>query len=229
MTGAAQVSAPVAAVPDAGILVTAFVPGTPLLAALTGAAAPDRAALVARAADWLARYVAPSLAARKRNTGPWIASAARAAARQPHPDLAEAEAAILAHMRHLAGDEGWARWRAAISHGDFHPANLIADGATLTGVDTGGSARMPLCKDIARFLTHLARRGITLGPGTRLGVDAVALDIFAERLGLSAREQARDLPFFLGFEMLIRVERPDMPKWRMALARRMAAGYLADA
>lgn len=229
MTGPNAVPAPLAVAAAHGVMVTRLAPGGTLLSMLSASDPSGRAALLRRAAGWLRDYTAPSLTTRKCNTDPWLMMAAGNTARQPHADLAAAEADILHHMQTLASDAGWTHWRAAISHGDYHPGNLLLDGETLTGIDTGGSAYMPIYKDIARHLAHLARRGLFVSDARRHGVDAAALDIFAEIFALSDDERTRALPFFIGFEILARTERADMPGWRLRLARELAAGYLGSA
>jgi len=106
-------------------------------------------------------------------------------------------------------------WRSAIGHGDFHPNNLIAAPNRLTGIDLGGSNRSPIYKDMARFLTHMARRGMAPSGHHRFGVDAAAYDAFVQAFDLDEAEATLFLPYLICFETLIRVEHPDMPAARI--------------
>ncbi|WP_175501259.1 phosphotransferase family protein [Poseidonocella pacifica] len=188
---------------------------------------PDhRTVLVARAAQWLRRYTAPTeqtSQGQAKRFDLWLRKAAEQSRRQPHPALAALEAQVLDKMRTLAAP---AVWRTAICHGDFHPGNLIYDGEVMTGIDTGGSARLPLYKDIARFAAHAARRNLMIGTSRRFGVDAATLDHFSKAFTLNDEERTVLLPFFVGFELLVRVESAKTPAWRLEIAEEMLRNYL---
>src|SRR6056297_3450236 len=127
---------------------------------LWSAPADSRTALMPRAAAWLRRYTDVTEVWRATNPEGWLARAERAAAAQPFARLRGLEAEILLQLRRLAAMLDEAEWRIAICHGDFHPNNLVLDGERLTGIDLGASSRMPVTKDIARFLAHMGRRGM---------------------------------------------------------------------
>ena len=214
--------------PDSGLFVIAFVPGMPLFSHLRRAEPEDRPPLVARAADWLRAYTAPTLAPAKLNFRRWYGNAAKSAETQPHSALREIEARILRRMKRLGRTLHDTECRTAISHGDFHLNNLILNDAELVGIDTGGSGRMPVVKDIARALTHMARRAAPFSGARRFGVDAAAFDAFAEAFEMSPVEREAHLPFFLAFEALIKVEHPEMPEARLAKAETMARTLFRD-
>ena len=158
----------------------------------------------------------------------WLARAARASATQPFARLRGIESGILAHLTRMAAALEGAEWRVAISHGDFHPNNLILGEDRLTGIDTGGSGRMPVCKDIARFLVHMGRRGMIPSGRRYLGVDAEGLEVFAEVFGLTEVERHLWVPFFIGIEALIRVETRALKPSRIKRAEEMYGLLLAD-
>ncbi|MDG2341245.1 MAG: phosphotransferase, partial [Paracoccaceae bacterium] len=181
-----------------------------------------------RIANWLAQYNAPTFEWRKAGPSHWIKQAQKSSARQPHDFLRSKEIQILDQMAVLATQFDPQNWRVAISHGDYHPNNLLWDGNVLTGIDIGGSAYLPIYKDIARSLVHLARRDIKLGAASKLGTDKTLIDAFTDAFKLNETEIQSYLPFFIGFECLIKVETLDAPVWRQKAAERMYDGFLAE-
>lgn len=226
--GANRVAEPLFFNPDSGLTVIAHAPGAPLLTHIWSLDASHRLPLIARAADWLQAYMAPTITSRGINRRPWRKWAMTAAAKQPHPELAEIEARLLQKMHKLSRQLGDPDWRVAIPHGDFHLNNLILDGDTLTGIDTGGSNHAPIYKDMARALTHMARRGMLPSGQRRFGVDAGALDAFTSAFALSDREANAFLPYMLVYETLIRVEHPQMSSDRIAHALAISEALFED-
>ncbi|WP_372610438.1 phosphotransferase [Aquicoccus sp.] len=226
--GASRVAEPLFFDPDSALIVIAHVPGEPLLMHLWSLDAPDRLPLVTHAAGWLHAYMAPTITSRGINRRPWRRWAAAATAKQTHPELAGIETRILQKMHKLSRQMGDPDWRVAVPHGDFHLNNLILDGDTLTGIDTGGSNRAPIYKDMARALTHMARRGMLPSGQRRFGVDAGALDAFTGAFALSERETDAFLPYMIAYETLIRVEHPQMSADRIAHARAMSEALFED-
>lgn len=226
--GANRVAEPLHFDPDSGLTIIAHVPGTPLLTHLWALDTAQRPPLIARAADWLHAYMAPTITRRGINRRPWRRWAETAAAKQPHPELTDIESRILQKLHKLSRQLEDPDWRVAIPHGDFHLNNLILDGDTLTGIDTGGSNHAPIYKDMARALTHMARRGMLPSEHRRFGVDAGALDAFASAFSLSERESNAFLPYMIAYETLIRVEHPQMSSDRIAHARAMSEALFED-
>lgn len=224
------VAEPIRFDPDTGVSVISHVPGEPLLGHLWSLDADGRGPLIARAADWLWAYMSPTIVSRKINRRPWRRWAGEAAEKQPHAELAEIERRILQKMNRLSRELQVEEWRAAIPHGDFHLNNLILspDGATLTGIDTGGSNHAPIYKDIARALTHMARRGMVPSGRRRFGVDADAYAAFSTRFALSDVEENALLPFMIAFETLIKVEHPKMSRARIEHALDMSHALFQD-
>ncbi|PVA11603.1 hypothetical protein DC366_01140 [Pelagivirga sediminicola] len=227
-TGDLRTPQPVAASIADGIIVLERVTGTPLLELLYQTAPPARRAWLRPAATWLRRSTAMSEDWRAPRPDAWVARAEAASTCQPFAQLRALEEDILAQMRRLAPAVAAAPWRTAICHGDFHPNNLIADGARLTGIDLGGSQRLPVLKDAARFAMYMGRRRLNLSGATCLGVDAACLGAFSAALDLSAQERGATLPFFLAVEALIRVETVQLPPSRIIRAERMYRALLAD-
>lgn len=227
-TGDLRIPEPICASPDGRVIVQERVTGTPLLELLYTLAPQARSAWLAPAGAWLRKSTLMSEGWRPATPNRWIARTETASARQPFAPLRRLEQQILAQMHRLAPALTAEPWRTAICHGDFHPNNLIADGQRLTGVDLGYSQRMPLLKDAARFAMHMGRRRLRLSGETCLGVDRACLLAFGDALQMSAQERGAVMPFFLGFEALIRVENSRLPATRIVRAERMYQGLLAD-
>lgn len=226
--GAYRVPEPLVHLPQAGLTVVERVSGQPLMEHLWQSPPEARMAILRPAACWLRRYTEGTESWRAGNAAGWLARVERAAAAQPFGRLRRLEAVVLAHLRRLAEALDGAEWRVAICHGDFHPNNLIIAEGRLTGIDTGASARLPVCKDIARFLVHMGRRGLIPSGRRHLGVDAAGMEIFAEVFDLTGTERRLWLPFFIGVEALIRVEHKGMKPGRIRRAGEMYAALGAD-
>jgi len=211
-----------------GMIAVEELPGTPLLQLLWKAPTQDRAAWLDPAAQWLRRYTESTESWGSSGHAGWLQRAARGAGKQPFRALKCLEMDILSQLERLAQRLEGLEWRVAISHGDYHPNNLIALNDTLTGIDTGGSARTPIYKDIARFLMHMGRRGMIPSGQRYLGVDRVGLNAFADRFCMSNTERQVIMPFMLGVEALIRVETPALSDSRIRRARRMSSALLED-
>lgn len=206
-----------------GVLAVSKADGSPFLSVI--AESRDET-LMGHLSDWLHTYAAPSLTTRNAAPAFWLKQAEASSSRQPHSDLREKELLILAAMQGFAENLRGQPWSVAITHGDFHPNNLLWDGNILTGIDTGGSAYLPIYKDIARSLVHLARRDVFCGQEKKFGVDSSGLAAFANSFSLTETEMKYALPFFIGFECLIRVEQPDAPDWRLRASHALYDGYL---
>ena len=102
------------------------------------------------------------------------------------------------------------------------------DGSRLTGIDTGGSAKLPIYKDMARFLSHMGRRALVPSGSQRFGVDAVGFDAFADAFSLDDRERGIWLPFMIGIEALIRVESKSLSRSRIRRSKQFCETLLDD-
>ncbi|WP_412505682.1 phosphotransferase [Roseovarius sp. SYSU LYC5161] len=226
--GACRVVEPLHFNGDHGVMVVSRVSGTPLLQHLWKIDPARRAAILGPAARWLRQYTEVSEVWRPAKPGAWLSRAERASAKQPFRRLARIEAGILNELHRLARLMGKADWRCAIGHGDFHPNNLILRGERLTGIDTGGSAVMPVYKDMARFLVHMGRRGMIPSGRSYLGVDADGIAAFGDVFSLSRSETGLHLPFMIGCETLLRVETRKLKRGRIRHAEAMSQALLRD-
>lgn len=220
--GDLRVNAPLDHAPELGLVVVEHVQGMPLMQRLWRAPHAARAEYLAPAARWLRKYTAPTEERIPARLEGWLSRARKAAASQPYEHLRPVEAALLAEMERIAPALAGTPWRVAICHGDFHPNNLLVEGTRLTGIDTGGSAKLPVYKDMARFLAHMGRRGLIPSGQRRFGVDRAGLDAFAGAFALGEMETALALPFMIGVEALIRVESKALSRSRI---RRSEAFY----
>ncbi|MFK7941158.1 MAG: phosphotransferase family protein [Roseovarius sp.] len=213
--------------PEHQLLVMSYAPGTPLMQHIWQSDPGTREQWLAPAARWLRAYAQGSEFEVRARAGVWFERAEKAAATQPHRNLARLEASVLEQLRRLlpAFEQPW---RNAITHGDFHPNNLLLEGTCLTGIDVGGSAAIPIYKDMARFLMHMGRRGLIPSGQTRFGVDANGIDAFAASFELNAHERDLVLPFMLGCEALLRVEHKGIKRGRVRRAVDMTEKLLAD-
>lgn len=210
-----------------GIIVVERVTGTPLMDHLSKM--PDGGAGIwPGVARWLRHATESTETWRPARHEGWLNRARRAAAAQPFAELRKLETGILEEITRIGAQLSGRDWRVAICHGDYHPNNLILDGDSLTAIDTGGSAHLPIYKDMARFLVHLARRGILPSGRTRFGVDAAGFDSFAAAFDLARCEKTLMLPFMIGCETLLRVETRGLSRDRVRHARAMSRSLLEE-
>lgn len=217
--GDSRVNAPLCYRPELGLIVVARVEGTPLMERIRQANPAERPGFLAPAAAWLRKYTSPTEKGVPVRLDGWFGRVDKAMARQPHAELCAVEAAIRAEMRRIAEPHAGGTWRVAISHGDFHPNNLLASGRRLTAIDTGGSAKLPIYKDMARFLAHMGRRGLLPSGQGAFGVDRAGIDAFARAFDLDRTERDIWLPFMVGVEALKRAEPPSLPPARIRQAK----------
>lgn len=227
-TGALRVCAPLGHAPKAGVMAVAHVAGTPLLKWIYGADLADRARHLVPAAKWLRAYTEGTESEAQAHPEGWAKRAERAAKAQAFNRLRRVEKPILKEIMRLVPRIEGSQWRHAISHGDFHPNNLIINGDCITGIDCGGSRPAPIYKDMARFLMHMGRRAVIPSGQMFLGVDAKGIDAFADAFELTQMERELTLPFFIAVEALLRAETRNLPQSRIRRARKMSEALLAD-
>ncbi|MDG1736633.1 MAG: phosphotransferase [Paracoccaceae bacterium] len=209
---------------DGMLIVTEFSDGDPLLPMLKKGGSANAELL----AGWLHKYATPTIEMRKAGVDFWLKQARNASQRQPFSHLKAKEDQILIEMQSIAAKIRGSHWRVAITHGDYHANNLLSSDDTVTGIDIGGSAYLPIYKDMARCLVHLARRDAGLESGLVFGVDKSLTQAFLTIFSLQTEEQRLFLRFFIGFECLIKVERTDAPKWRLKATEALYDGFLLD-
>lgn len=227
-TAPLTVQEPLFHAPEAGLTITALAKGEGLLTALWRLPSEERSAPIARSADWLRKFTAPTEEWRAPNRRPWRSWAEKAAEKQPHDSLRNVESRVFQKMKKLYRQIDFPEWRVALAHGDFHLNNLFWDGQTVTAIDLGATNHAPLYKDIARALVHMARRGMLPSGSRRFGVDAAAFEAFTKRFEFSDQEENGFLPYFICFEALIKVEHPNMPQARLDHAEAMSNALLDD-
>lgn len=224
-----QVSAPLAALPDLGLMVIVDVPGTPLLQLLYQSEPEDREKWLIPAAKWLRTYTECTESEAPAAPAGWAKRAERAAKAQEFSRLRRLEKPILEEIKRLVPALEGGIWRHAIGHGDFHPNNLIAGAHPhLTGIDCGGSRATPIYKDIARFLMHMGRRGMIPSGDAFLGVDRRGLKAFADVFDMTEKERTLVMPFFIAVEALLRAETRSLSDGRVRRARKMSEALLED-
>ncbi|WP_272004421.1 phosphotransferase [Roseovarius sp. ZX-A-9] len=226
--GCMRIARPLFACPAHGIVVTAMVPGVPLLKHLQSLTPAARPPYLPAAANWLRQSTSMTKGWHVASAKGWLRRARAASETQPWDNLARYESGIVTEMERLAEQIEGSQWRTAISHGDFHPNNLIAKENRLTGIDIGGSRKMPIYKDMARFLMHLGRRRVNMGGPLLYGVNRAGFEAFCTAFRLEPAERDVFLPFMLGFEALIRVENTALPPQRIARAEKAYRDLLAD-
>ncbi len=226
-SGKLRIAQPLHHSPAHQVSVIERINGTPLMGHFWNSDPQDRSKWLRPAADWLRTYTLPTEETGPPRAGKWLARAAEMAATQPHPKLIRREKKVLGHLRRIAPmlDQPW---RHAISHGDFHPNNLLLHQDCLTGIDCGGSQPSPIYKDMARFLMHMGRRALIPSEDARFGVDAQGITGFAEAFALSDHERDLVLPFMLGCEALLRVEHAGMKRGRIRRAVAMTDALIED-
>ena len=213
--GDLRVNQPLHHLPDLGLVVVERIFATPLMQHIWQAEHERRCDYLGPAAAWLRKYTAPSEERASARLEGWFARARRGMERQPYEMLRPVEAALMEEITRIAPPFEGTPWRWAICHGDFHPNNLLVAGARVTGIDIGGSSMLPIYKDMARFLAHMARRGLNPSRTRHLGVDRAGFAAFAETFALNATEREIWLPFMIGIEALIRVESPALSRARI--------------
>lgn len=206
---------------EQNLIVVEWAKGTPMLKFLRQCKPSQRAAYMEPAARWLRLYSRSTEEWHDIQHRRWLNKAERAAERQSFDNLRNIESDIVALLHKIANRMDGMTWRTAILHGDFHPNNLLVDTDQLVGIDTGGSARTPLYKDMARFLVHMGRRCMWPSGQRRLGVDAVGLAAMADVFELNTFERQFALPFMIGCEALLRVETPQLSESRIRRAEKM--------
>jgi len=226
--GDLRVCAPLACAPKAGVMAVAEVPGTPLLQWMYRAQEADRARYLIPAGRWLRAYTECSETEANAQPAGWAKRAERAAKTQAFNRLKKVEKPILSELQRLVPQLEKRQWRFAVSHGDFHPNNLIVNDNLVTGIDCGGSRPAPIYKDMARFLMHMGRRAMTPSGEMYLGVDKQGFIAFADAFRLSAEERELTLPFFIAVEALIRAETRNLSQSRVRRARKMSEALLED-
>lgn len=216
---------PLLLIAPAGVLVTEPASGVPLGQALQRA--ENRAALIGRAGDWLAR-----LASGSRETGSfgpryWIDGLQR---RLDSVQRDWLDAALvdrhLAIMREEGASLRQARVERACLHGDLTGDNLFHDAANdrMTAIDMQDWGPIAVARDVARLLVWLESRRIEDGSSHMDGISAGDYRAMSGTPGLLGDDQMPLLRFMIGDLLLAYyLDSDHQPTRRAALARAMRA------
>lgn len=214
--------------PDLGLIVVRRATGTPMFEHLWQLESDQRFDVVKGAVHWLRHYTKPKEQRSAMRAASWLAKSEKRLSKQAfarlRPRLKDLTALLARFVPVMAGHA----WRVSVSHGDFHPNNLLVHGDTLTGIDTGGSAKLPIYKDMARFLTHMGRRGMHPSAQTCFGVDRGSFELFSDVFELDALEREVWLPFMIGIEALLKAETSDLSRARLRRAEVFYEALLDD-
>ncbi|MEL7279489.1 MAG: phosphotransferase [Pseudomonadota bacterium] len=226
--GPFRVNAPLYHLPDLGLIVVQRETGQPMLERVWQAEIDKRFNMMPGAVHWLRHYTQPMERRAPMRAASWIAKADKRLGKNASARLRPLMRNVRAELERLLPAMDGHAWRVSISHGDFHPNNLLVKGDILTGIDTGGSAKLPIYKDMARFLTHMGRRGLHPSGEVRFGVDRGTFDLFAQVFDLDEAEREIWLPFMIGIEALLRSETPDLTRSRLRRAQRFYEALVED-
>jgi hypothetical protein len=226
--GPYRVNKPLFHYPDLGLLIVRREAGQPLLERLWQSEKSDRAAYIPGAVQWLRHYTRPTERPSAMRAASWLSKAEKRLNKQASARLRPMLKNVRAELHRILPSMQGKQWRVATSHGDFHPNNLLVGDGVLTGIDTGGSARLPLLKDMARFMTHMRRRGLLPSDATVFGVDKGSFDHFSACFDLTDEEREVWLPFMIGIEALLRVETTGLSRSRIRRAQAFYETMLDD-
>lgn len=226
--GPYRVNAPVHFAATGDLIVVGEVAGQPLMKAMWEMPRDDRLPLLHDSVQWLRAYTVSTERWADADLDRWIARVRPRADRQEEDVLREIEAKMLLAMEAIADGLGPVQWRVAVSHGDFHPNNLMHTGDVLTAIDTGGPGAIPIYKDMARYLVHFARRRMQLSGARRFGVDRLTFDAFCDTFALDDVERMRLLPFMIAVDAFQRIPRRGLREKEIGQARKIYRGLLAD-
>ncbi|MEM7598114.1 MAG: phosphotransferase [Pseudomonadota bacterium] len=226
--GPYQVNAPLYHLPDLGLIIMQRAAGQPMLEKIWKSEIDSRFNMMPGAVHWLRHYTRPMERRAPMRAASWLAKADKRMGKNTSARLRPLMQGVRAQLQRLLPAMEGQTWRVSISHGDFHPNNLLVDGDTLVGIDTGGSAKLPIYKDMARFLTHMGRRGLHPSGEAQFGVDKGTFDLFAQVFDLEAAEREVWLPFMIGIEALLRSETEDLNRSRLRRAQRFYEALVAD-
>ncbi len=223
--GPDAVALPLLALPDHGVIVTEAAPGQALSRLLLRARPAQRAALVARTGQWLARLGASGRERGSFGALYWLGKLderlAAASADWIDRDL------VAAHMAQMRAEAEPLRGRSverAATHGDMTPDNLFLDMSVtpqhLTGIDIQPRAVIPIVRDMSRLLVWLESRRQRGARDTLNGIAAGEYAALVNVPGLIDADQLPILRFMIGImAMEVYLDTARQPVRRQALAR----------
>ena len=220
--------------PQFGIIVLSFVPGVRLDHAIRAADLAERATLMRLSGGWLKSYTSGrSDMSPKFSPDWWIKKqVAEGDPKAPEAVTIASDAVLDAVKARVPDVRGQDVTKAAV-HGDFASINAHYHVGCIYGGDVQGKARLPVGKDVSRFLvwtqleTPLAP---PLAPPEMTYVHGIAapdMTAFLDSGVLPATEVETLLPFFIGLQLLsfVQASGPDRPNWPQV--EQMVARYTA--
>ena len=188
--GDCQINQLIATDPECGFMIVSVVPGVPFFEA-------DDPALLSQAGRWHRVFVGSRREIGHLSPMHWHKKLADIPCNGlDGGDLALADTlkdALAVQTRALKGFE-IAR---VAGHGDFAPHNFRYDTGVLYGFDTGTGAKVPLARELAHFMLHVALKSKdTVGAW---GICPVQVDVFAQSAGLPRTEYGSTLRYFFGW------------------------------
>ncbi len=216
-SGDCQVNQVIAADVTQGVLVVSHVPGAPY----SEATDPD---LLRHAGRWHAAYVGA-----RRDIGHF--SPLHWQKKLPGmprnglqgDDLALAKA-LREALRHQAASVQGVQVCRVAGHGDFAPHNFRVDDGVLYGFDTGTAAKVPLARELAHFLHHVALKSDAISGAW--GIDAAQVAAFAQAAELPDDEIDTVLRYFYGWYLYRAFLRYARNAGRREKLRVLIQGYL---
>ena len=227
-SGAYRVNEPLYHLPDLGLIIVRHVSGQPMLEHIWQSEKDQRFNVIPGAVHWLRQYTHPMERRGPMRAASWLSKAEKRLSKQGSARIRPLLAEIRTQLHRLLPAMQGHDWRVSISHGDFHPNNLLIDGDVLTGIDTGGSAKLPIYKDMARFLTHMGRRALYPSGEVRFGVDSGSMELFHDIFQLDTYERELCLPFMIGVEGLLRSDTLDLNRSRLRRTQSFYEGMVSD-
>lgn len=216
---------PLLLIAPAGVLVTEAAPGLPLVQALQRA--EDRAALIARAGDWLACLAAGSREIGSFGPRYWIDGLEQRLDTVPRAWL---DTALVVQHLAVMRTNGAALRQAPVErarlHGDLTGDNLFYDAAgdQMTAIDMQDWGPMAVVRDVARLLVWMESRRTEDNASRIDGLTAGDYRAMTGVPGLLGADQRPLLRFMIG-ELLLAyyLDSAHQPIRRAALARAMRA------
>lgn len=213
----------IAADPQVGLMIVSKVPGVPFREAYEQA--PER--LMVSAGRWHSTYVGTHRSAGHLSPMNWHTRLSDL----PRNGLDGPDMALATDLRQaLRGQVNDLRGRdicRVIGHGDFAPHNLrFADGV-LYGFDAGKGAQIPLARELAHFLLHVALKNT--GSGSVWGIEQQEVDVFVAASGLPRAEIDSTLRYFFGWYLYRSILRYARNAARRARLRLLIKAYLGAA
>lgn len=223
------VALPLLALPEIGAVLLERATGEALSVHLAAAIPARRAALIARAGEWLAALT-PDRQRSGFSPRFWLQALIRRRQEAVPGDWLDVPLVDghLARMRQMLPQLRTCQVERAAIHGDFTPDNLFLDDSLppdgrLCAIDMQGETVLPVARDVARMLVWLESRRERPAGQTTDGIAARDYLALTSVPGLLATDQRPILRFMIGELMAAYyLDASRQPSRRAALARAMS-------